>query len=362
MSATEQVQETQEIKRNWYTKGHIWLTILAYMLPIAFLGYLLYTNLILTSTSQTFILDIGSEEDTSGIFFLEPGEAVGERQSFGSNNTFRELNGMTYSVFKPNQPLGTSTITATIDGAGVGIIPTIRTFDPEDTSWSLDYDFTRGKDASAFGLSGDAFPFDDAMHFDGTSRLELASSTDRFENNPFSIYVVWTPKNSYNNLQQIVGHYNWELIQNIDTVTFQVGRMGSTTGGFYSVKFPITPDFFNTEHTALAIYHPASLPNEQGYIELYVDGIFAYRTYFGQEVINPDYGNENLSLGWSPHNYEQNPHFYGNIKTLKVADHNVVPTTKQVSFKIISAEELVFPLVSTTPGVLTSITLHVTSE
>jgi hypothetical protein len=342
-----------------YQKTEIWLTIIAYAIPITAFLYILYLNFFSLTAEQTYRIDVGSASDTTGHFYLEPSPDISLRQALGSGNTFRELNGMTYSIFKPEIPLGTSTITATVDGAGVGIIPAVLSFDPSKTKWRYDFDFTKGKVASELNLIGDAFPFDNAMHFDGTTRLEIASSSNLFEATPFSLYVTWVPKNSYNDVQQIVGHYNWELIQNTDNVTFQIGRMTGTDGGFHSVKFPITADFFNTEHTALAIYNPAKSSNERGFIELYVDDTFAYRTYFDQEVIKLDYGQENLSLGWSPHNYEKNPHFYGNIVSLKITDYNVVPANKEVTFTITSAEELVFPLVSNTLGALTTVTLHV---
>ena len=342
-----------------YKKIEIWLTIIAYTIPIGAFAYILYLNFFSLTIEQTYRIDVGSTSDTTGDFYLEPSPDISTRQSLGSSNTFRELNGMTYSVFKPVSPLGTSTVTAIVDGAGVGIIPAVLLFDPSKTQWQYDFDFTKGKTASELNLTGNAFPFDNAMHFDGTTRLEIASSTAMFEEGPFSLYVTWVPKNSYNDIQQIVGHYNWELIQNTDNVTFQVGRMVGEDGGFHSVKFPITPDFFNSEHSALAIYNPANSANERGFIELYVDGTFAYRAYFDREVIKFDYGQENLSLGWSPHNYEKNPHFYGNILSLKITNHNVAPTGKQVTFSITSAEELIFPLVSTSLGALTTVTLHV---
>lgn len=155
--------------------------------------------------------------------------------------------------------------------------------------------------------------------FDGKTRLVLPNSSDSFEDGPFSVYVEWTPE-SQENYQQLLGHYNWEVWQNRNNVRFQVGRMYDG-GPSYAVAYPIDSTFFNQTHNLLAVYNPSEL----GHIELYVDGIYAGRTEFGNETIWKDYGNIDLSLGWTPHNYGKSSNYIGAICNSKFSYKKVIP-------------------------------------
>ncbi len=158
----------------------------------------------------------------------------------------------------------------------------------------------------------------DCLVFDGKTRLILPNSFDNFETGPFVVYVEWKPLVA-NNSQQLIGHFNWEVWQNKDKIQFRVGRMYNQ-GPSYSVFYPVKEDFFNRVHNLLAVYNPSQKANESGYIELYVDENFAERKEFGNETIWKDYnGAQDLGLGWSPHNYEDNPYFNGNICSAKFA-------------------------------------------
>jgi hypothetical protein len=190
---------------------------------------------------------------------------------------------------------------------------------------------------------------DDSIVLDGSTRLTMPNTADKFEDGPFTVYAEWTPEKAANG-QQIIGHFNWEIWQNEKTISFQVGRMSTSTGPMYKISYNIDENFFNKKHTLLAVYSPVVIPSEaegslslsviarsdsdvaistseqpqaannttNGYIELFVDGIFASREYFANETIWKGYGNQNLSLGWTPHNYSQYPNFQGNINNVKL--------------------------------------------
>lgn len=286
-----------------------WLTFLAYAIPIGFLLYVLYINFLPFGYNKTFTIDVGSANDTKvGTFYLEPSKDLSERKTGidenGKEYTYRELNGVAYAVFKPNVVLKDAEITIEVEGdEGISIIPPVIDFNPDDITWDYAWDFTQGKTPEELGLVGNAFPFDGAMYFDGKSRLELPDSADKFEDGPFTVYAEWTPVDSENNAQQIVGHYNWEIYQNKDSVEFRVGRMNDAQGPFYSIKYPIenTEDFFNTKHELIATYSPDPI-NGNGYIDLYVNKNLAGRTYLERDIISPEYnGRKNITLGKSDH-------------------------------------------------------------
>lgn len=153
---------------------------------------------------------------------------------------------------------------------------------------------------------------DGCVYFDGAKRLVLPDTADKFEEGPFAIYAEWIPEVA-TDYQQIIGHYNWEILQNEKSVSFQVGRMSTSTGSTYKISYPIDKNFFNKKHHLLAIYSPAEENALNGYIELFVDNAFSGQAYFSDKIIWKNYGDQNLSLGWTPHNYNENPHLQGSI-------------------------------------------------
>lgn len=292
------------LRPNWRAPEFL-LTFAAYAIPLMFLGYVLYINYLPFGYHKTFTIEVGAPDDTdsSRAFYLEPSRNLSERKVDAEGKPYRELNGMVVAHFNPGVVLKDAQVTVSVEGGeGIEIIPPYIDFDPSSVEWDYSWDFTQGKEPQALGLVGDAFPFDGCMYFDGKSKLELPDSADQFENGPFTVYAEWKPENKVDNFQQIVGHYNWELLQHSDSVTFQVGRMNSGTGPIYSVEYLITKDFFNQKHTALATYSPSN----NGYIELYIDGNLVDRVYFGTDTIYTDYNNEqNVSLGESAHGAAQ---------------------------------------------------------
>ncbi|MFA5248485.1 MAG: hypothetical protein WC415_04655 [Patescibacteria group bacterium] len=168
---------------------------------------------------------------------------------------------------------------------------------------------------------------DGAIHMDGSTRLVMPNTADQFEDGPFTVYAEWTPEKAENG-QQIIGHYNWEIWQNEKSVSFSVGRMSTSTGPFYKITYSIDETFFNQKHTFLAVYSPisTSTPVTNGYIEFFVDGIFAGREYFANETIWKDYnGRNNLSIGETIHNNSTNPYLEGNIYQAKLTATTLKP-------------------------------------
>lgn len=159
---------------------------------------------------------------------------------------------------------------------------------------------------------------DNCAYFNGKTKLEMASSSDMFKNGAFTVSAEWIPEVA-TDTQQIIGHYNWEVWQNEKTISFQVGRMNNKDGKLYKVSYEITDaKFFNKKHSLIAAYNPISDNNSNGYIELFVDGAFAGKEYFANETIWKDYSSNNLTLGWTPHNYEKSPYFEGSICQIKL--------------------------------------------
>ena len=273
-----------------------WVHFSAYAIPLAFLLYVLYMNFLPFGYSKTFTIDVGGPNDTKvSEFYLEPSPNLSERKVASNGAPYRELNGTANVIFKPNAILKDAVVSVSVEGDGVSIIPPVINLDPSTIKWDYSWDFATSipKD-----LKGNAFHFDDGAYFNGRdTRLELPNSADMFENGPFTVYVEWEPRDNEHDAQQIVGHYNWELWQNKDSVEFRVGRMNNTQGLFYSIKYPVNPDFFNNKHTVIAIYKPSS----KGYIDLYIDNNLTGRAYCNTDTIWKEYGNKNLMFGKSSH-------------------------------------------------------------
>jgi hypothetical protein len=260
---------------------------------------------------------------------------------------------------------------------GVSIIPPVIDFDPDSVAWDYAWDFTDADNPYAThassspadalqatgyqlpALTGNAFPFDGCMYFDGKSRLELPNSADQFEEGPFTVYVEWKPENSTDNFQQIVGHYNWELLQNKESVSFQVGRMDDAQGLFYSVFYPITDPatFFNTKHSALAVYSPS---DTNGYIDLFVDNNFVGRSYFATSTIWTNYnGTKNLTFGMSEHGAAN--YFSGCLRSARIDRQiEILSTLQIINFPFNSSlnDQIKVPLGSSESKIIQKVNLY----
>ena len=348
--------------KQWVKDPIFWARFLGYAIPLTFLLYVLYINYLPFGYNKTFVINVGSPNDTKvSQFYLEPSPDLSERKINADGITpYRELNGMATAVFKPNVVLKNAKITVSVQGDGVSIIPPYLNFDPSTVQWDKSWDFTKGVPKDLKNDNNKAFYFDGATYFDGTARLELASSSNMFESGPFTVYAEWMPINDASSSQQIVGHYNWELWQNKDSVYFQVGRMNNATGTLYSIKYPIDETFFNQKHSVLAVYSPS---DTNGYIELYVDGNYAGIKYLGPDKIWKNYnGKENLSFGWTPHNYSKNPYLKGNLYKINVASKDIISNKSRVDFIVNTEQKINISIISNATSTLDRLKLNATQR
>ena len=291
-----------------------WLTFAAYAIPLAFLLHVLYINFLPFGYSASYTIQVGAPGDTdsSKPFYLEPSRDLSDRLTDENGKPYRTLNGTATAVFNPGVVLKNAEVTVSIEGdEGISIIPPVIDFDPDSIKWDYSWDFTQGKTPKELGLIGNAFPFDGCMYFDGNSRLELPNSANKFEEGSFSVYVEWEPRSS-SNKQEIIGHYNWELFQNGNTVTLQFGRMNNFQGHFYTLNYiiPEVEYFFARKHSAFFEYKPDS---DTGLISLYVDNHLASAINIENNKLFPEYTiNHGLSFGRSEH--EKANYFSGCIR------------------------------------------------
>ena len=342
------------IKRT--TKDTIfWVRLSAYAIPLAFLLYVLYINFLPFGFKETFVIKVGSPGDTFGQFYLEPTPNLSSPKTTTDGNTYRELNGFAFAVFKPNAILKNADISVSVEGEGASLIPRIINIDPSTIKWDNSWDFTT---SIPHDLKGNAFIFDGETTFNGrNTQLELPDSANMFENGPFTLYTEWDPKDSQDDNQQIVGHYNWELWQNKNSILFQVGRMNDVNGPFYSVNYPIGVDFFNVKHTALAIYNPGV----NGYIDLYVDNNLAGRTYFNSDIIWRDYnGKINLSFGKAEHGIAN--YFNGTLNKVCLVSKNIIASQTNINFKYTNNGPLNIVVLSNATSSIKQLKLNVTQK
>jgi hypothetical protein len=288
-------------RKNFYKHPIFWARFLGYVIPLSFLLYVLYLNYLPFGYHKTFTINVGSANDTTpSEFYIEPSKDLSDRMTNPDGSTYRTLNGMATAVFKPNAVLKNVNITVEVKGDdGISLIPPQIDFDPNSVNWDYDWNFINGVPEGLINDNNRAFVNDDGTYFDGTARVEIPKSNNTFENAAFTVYAEWLPTEYNNNFQQIVGHYNWELLQDKEAVRFQVGRMNDATGLIQSITYPINSDFFYKKHTAVAIYSPEK---NNGYIELYIDGNYAGRTNITSDIIWKDYnGTQNLTFGKSNH-------------------------------------------------------------
>jgi len=332
-----------------------WARFLGYAIPLIFLLYVLYINYIPFGYNKTFIIDVGSDNDTTvSEFYLEPSQDLSEHKTNPDGTTYRELAGMTTAVFKPNVVLEDAEITVEVEGEGVSLISPYLDFDPNSIEWDKSWDFNKGIPIDLINNSDKAFLFDGATYFDGTARLELASSSDMFENEAFTVYAEWMPTDDSGDGQQIIGHYNWRIIQNKETVDFRIGKMNDKEGGTYSIKYPITKDFFNKKHTAIVIYSPSEI---NGYIELFIDNKFIKLVCIGPDKIWSDYGNKNITFGKSYHGSSQ--YFKGSLYKINIIKNNILLSKQKINLETKYNGPLNVILLSTTTTALNKIKLNV---
>lgn len=333
-----------------------WLKFAAYALPGAFLLYVLYWNFLPFGYDKTFVINVGAPGDTSGEFHLESSKDLSEPKVAADGTTYRELNGIAYATFEPKAVLRNATLSVSVEGDGVSLIPPHIDFDPTSVNWNYVWDFS--KEIPEKGLVSSAI-YDanqKAAYFDGLSQIKVSQSANKFEEGPFTVYAEWMPQDSEDNAQQIVGHYNWELWQNATSVEFRAGRMNDAEGPAYSIKYPIVnPDaFFNQKHTVLAVYNPG----ENGYIELYVDGNFVDRKYIGVDTLWKDYGANKFSLSFGKSEHGIAKYFLGYIYNVQFSNKSTDETKNSINFVTKKDSINNITIVSKEPGFLNKINLY----
>jgi len=303
---------------------------------------------------ETAVLVAGSDHDLQGALRLEPSPDLGPPVYTESGLSYRVLHGTALLTLDQSVSRTDGLVSVSVRGAGAYAIPPIINDGFERFQWDTVWDFTGRSLPDPLRTSGTTFPFDEGQYFVGDGRVWVPDTADQFEDQPFLLFAEWTPHSNTRERQQIVGHFNWELMQNSDSVVFQVGRMDDETGPFYSIRYPITGDFFGVSHTALAAYVPGDL----GFIQLYIDGVQAGRVYLGSQRIHAAYGSQDLSFGKSGHGNAE--HFHGYIHRVAITEITGDPfAEQQFVFRNTQTGPVNIPLVAHQPAELYGVVIEV---
>ncbi len=303
-------------------KRNVWMIVIPLVIPLLIVAYILYMNFMPLDDVYTIVVGTPNDIDSSQEFYLNATPDLGVAQSYDFK-TFRELNGITYAVFKPKAILHNELVTVSVEGENVFIMSPVINFSPENYTWDMKADFTKNISKqwkneikilpknNSVDLTRNTVKYVEGCgaYFDGTNKLYLLNTSNEFENGSFTVYVEWKPEKNNESFQQIIGKFNWELLQHPNSVQFMVGRMNDKNGTFYSVNYPVTKEFFNQSHSALATYNPS----ENGYIELFVDGMSAGKVNIDNNIIWVGY-NSNIDLSMGKSNHGTATYYKGCIK------------------------------------------------
>ena len=305
------------VYRNWWsTYAYRILWVLAFLIPFLILTYIVYINYLPFGYSKSYSLSIdenGTIHSSSPRFYLL---TITKGQKYSE---LKNLYGSLEAAINPGVVVKNFSVNASVGGEGVFFSNTFS-FDPQNYEWDFSKDF-RNKSSALAGVSS---PFSELnsseryqayrngvrvyekvgpIYLSKNNSLKVSAFFGNYTSVPFAVYAEWLPEDSKNNQQEIVGHYDWELLQEKNQVTFMVGRINNASGPFYLLTFPIAnqTDFFGKPHSALAIYNP-DLEKGAGYLELYVDNNFSGRIFINKNKIWEGYArNVSLSFGKSIH-------------------------------------------------------------
>lgn len=280
-------------------KNNLLRLLIPLLIPVLILAYVLFTNH--APVRGEYMINVGAlgDNDSTKEFYLKMTPNLGPAIEY-ENRKYRELNGTTYAVFNPTKSIIDRKVTVSIAGNYVFIVPQTIDFVHTDYAWDLKADFSNeiGKDWKSQNNNIVKHQSNCGAYFEEGKKLYLPNTAESYENNALTVYAEWTPKKSNESYQQVIGHFNWELLQNTDSVQFTVGKMNNSTGPFHTILYKLGKDFFGKKHSALAIYNPSN----NGYIELYIDEKFVERLKIGKDKIWAGYNNQaNLSIGKSDH-------------------------------------------------------------
>jgi hypothetical protein len=323
-----------------FRKHKVWfIKFLAWVLPIIFILIVLYLNFLPFGFHQEYTMSInddGSINSSSPAFYLQ--DMKGKKIT---NFTDVYNYSVVTAVLKPKIVLRGAQVNASIVGDNAYFAKT--NFSVENNSWNYFWNFSKGVSSDLKGTAKYNAE-KGCVYFNGSNNetLYYPNSSDMFENDSFIVYVKWKPEDPKGQAQQIIGHYNWELWQNNDSVKFMIGRLDNKNGSMPSISFPVNESFFNVTHEVLAIYRTDNKTGF-GYIELFVDNISAGRKVITNSTIWGDYnGEKNLSSGWSSHNYGKNSYFTGCVYSAGF-DYGKMRYVQGVEFNV--SEKLVHILI-----------------
>ena len=327
-----------------------------YGISLLILGLVIYINWLPFGFEKVYALNVGAIKDTNvdNEIYLKKNEALSEPLVDENGNTYRLLNGSTFLIIQPNVALKNFTLNIEKEGNIFLVSPKIE-FYPEDYEWETTLDLTNPPPNFLQGNSN-YYEIDRCTYFDGQSKLEYPNTENKFESGPFSLYIEWSPEYNENKFQQVVGHYNWEVIQEKDKVIFTIGRMNNKDGPFYSFIYPIDQSFFEKKHTAIIVYFPNK---EEGYIELIIDNKFIGRKYIGKDIVWKDYNKERvLTFGKSGHGIAE---FYkGCVYKLYFGEYPLFFTSESLNLYNVKEQKIEIPLVGN--GRLYSLTIFITEK
>jgi hypothetical protein len=311
------------------------IIFLAFFIPLLILGYFLYINYLPLGYDKTFYLSINN-----GLVDAPSELSLVDLRNKSINDLSKiKTPALVNLVLKPRVRLNDAELDLeTIGGSYIGYKN--MDFLEEDYNWAYFWDFNFD---IPFSLSGSAnYSFNEACAYFNSARNEtlyLNNSGNLFEsdNSSLLIFLDWMPLEAKNGSEQLIGHYNWEIWQNANSVEFRVGRMENANGSAYSIKQAIDSSFFGQGHRLLAYYYPDKI-NGSGYIELWLDDNLVGRKEIGNETLYKDYGNKDLSFGWTSHNYNMNPYYEGCIYAAGI------------SFEEIEHEKTYYDLISVDSG------------
>jgi len=343
----------KESKENpFVVKG---LIFLAFAIPVAILLYFLYINFLPFGYSETYTLQINEQGIISPL----------SDEIYLTNTQGRKLlslpngvQGQVNLVLKPGVVIKNATINVSITGNNV-YLATPLNLNLSEIQWDYDWDFTEGV-PSDFQGTAEFDPQEGCVRFDAYKEqtLSLPNSEDMFEEGPMSIYVKWKPSllsQQLGNGQQILGHYNWEIWQDEKEVRFFIKNKVNDIEKTPTIVYPIDNDFFDKEYDLIVLYLPYDLYPR---IESYLDNQFAKIVGIGNFTISPEYNsNKFLTLGWSPHNYEENPYFDGCIYSARITS-KVISQKETVRNIVLTSDsqETIIPILG--QGNLSSINLE----
>lgn len=308
------------------------IRFLAWTLPILFILGVLYVNFMPFGFHKEYSLVINQDgsitSSSSGIMLQDlKGKII---SNLSDVYTYGQVN----VVVKPRAVLRNAVVNITIVNSNQSNVYLAKTdFNVSKNKWDYFWDFSKYIPDTFYG-NAKYKKNSSCAYFNASNKETLAyvDSSDMFEGDSFVVYAQWRPENSTGVNQQIIGHYNWELWQNNNSVKFMIGRLENKTGSMPSVIYSINQiTFFNRTHSAIAVYKVDSKAGA-GYMELYVDGNFSGRKILSNQTIWADYnGNKDLTLGWSPHSYGNNSYYTGCIYKAGF-DYTTLKYFKQDSF------------------------------